>query len=320
MVTQYGTDHIISQAIGSGYLHSAYLHSFDTLFEGITLPYSGLRFLKRELCDGYYDLTGPYPFVSITDGGAFIRDIEHLRNSKVVSLVCVVSPFTSKTVQQELGQLDLFKPFKMHYVSDLSGNWRNFIRPRFKSYINQAMRRHEVRLFPANPEYTSTFWSLYSTLIKRHQIQGIQRLSEAVIEAHLSVSGAVVTEARDEQGVAGAAIWYQCGPHGYLHLHAQAPRAYAQRTSYALYAAALDYFTGKVTWLDYGGAAGLSDDSGSGLAQFKKGWSTQTQPSFLCGAILNHDVYTKLVADTDSFDSAYFPAYRDPAIINPKSG
>lgn len=143
--------------------------------------------------------------------------------------------------------------------------------------------------------------------------EGVQRLSEEIIAGQLSVPGTRVTEAWDDQGLLGAALWYQAGPYGYIHLHAQVERAYALHTSYVLYAAAMDDFAGQVRWLDFGGAAGVADDANDGLARFKRGWSTENRLTYVCGAVLNQAVYQALVDETETTFSGYFPAYRDPA-------
>ena len=59
---------------------------------------------------------------------------------------------------------------------------------------------------------------------------------------------------------------------------------------------------------DLGGAAGRGDDPSDGLAHFKRGWSTGTRPVYVCGRVLQSDVYCELSADDDG--PAYFPRYR----------
>ena len=62
-----------------------------------------------------------------------------------------------------------------------------------------------------------------------------------------------------------------------------------------------------------GAGAGLQADATDGLSRFKQGWSTHTGEAWLCGAVLDPTVYDLL---TGAHDTEFFPAYRDPRLVN----
>ena len=66
--------------------------------------------------------------------------------------------------------------------------------------------------------------------------------------------------------------------------------------------------------INFGGGAGLGDDPGDGLVQFKGGFANTVSPSYLCGAVLDQDAYRTLSGDTDS---GFFPTYRAPRLEQP---
>jgi hypothetical protein len=81
--------------------------------------------------------------------------------------------------------------------------------------------------------------------------------------------------------------------------------------AYALYGAALEWFAGRVRWLNLGGAAGSSvGDVTDGLTQFKRGWSTETRTAYFCGRIFNPEHYVALTGAADLPPGGHFPAYR----------
>ena len=104
-----------------------------------------------------------------------------------------------------------------------------------------------------------------------------------------------------------AQLWFEQGEVAYYHLAASSEEGYRQRAAYALSAHAIEYFAGRVRFLELGAAPGFSDQGG-GLAAFKEGWSSGTRPSYFCGKVLNRRAYAELAATKELV--AYFPAYR----------
>jgi hypothetical protein len=79
---------------------------------------------------------------------------------------------------------------------------------------------------------------------------------------------------------------------------------------YALYWAALEMFADEARWINFGAGAGVNGNSDSGLTQFKRGWATETRPTFFCGRILDQAGYAETLAALESCADDYFPGYR----------
>jgi hypothetical protein len=106
-------------------------------------------------------------------------------------------------------------------------------------------------------------------------------------------------------------LWYVHGDVAYGHLAAFNQLGYETRASYALKWHIIQYFTGKVRWLDIGSGPGLEQkNQEDGLTKFKKGWATGTKDVYLCGRIFNRDKYFELMHAKNISDTTYFPAYR----------
>ncbi len=58
---------------------------------------------------------------------------------------------------------------------------------------------------------------------------------------------------------------------------------------------------------DFGGNAGPADDPQDGLSRFKQGWTAEVRTAYLCGKILDRELYDRLAGDAGA---GYFPAYR----------
>jgi hypothetical protein len=76
--------------------------------------------------------------------------------------------------------------------------------------------------------------------------------------------------------------------------------------------ASIEHFAGRLSWLNLGGGRGVRVAETDGLACFKQGWSTGSRTAYLCGAVLDGDVYRGLVQAKHRTPSIYFPAYRAP--------
>jgi len=127
------------------------------------------------------------------------------------------------------------------------------------------------------------------------------------------VPGAVLLRAVTHDGaVAGMQLWYTDRERAWHHLSGYAPVGYRWGgASYALMQAALEHLRRRgVEVAGLGAAAGLNDDPDDGLRCFKAGWSTRTVAAWLCGAVLDPQAYAALAPS----GSAFFPAYRDPAL------
>ena len=110
-------------------------------------------------------------------------------------------------------------------------------------------------------------------------------------------------------------LWYEQAPAAYYHLGAYDDAGYAHGAAYALFAAALAHFRGRVPWLALGAGAGVTGDEGDGLTRFKRGWATGTRTAVLGGRVLDAAAYARLAAGRAADAGAppgFFPAYRAP--------
>ncbi len=151
---------------------------------------------------------------------------------------------------------------------------------------------------------------LYDHLIQRHAIHGVQAFSRESFRQQFGVPGLVAFRATDRSGeCVGAHLWFVNGDVAYSHLSAANQRGYECSCSYALYTAAVEYFRGKVRWLDLGAGAGTAIKS-DGLTKFKEGWSNGSKTALLCGRILDVPLYRMLSSRAAAGRTSYFPAYR----------
>jgi hypothetical protein len=162
-----------------------------------------------------------------------------------------------------------------------------------------------------NPASLVDDWfALYSNLVQKHSIQGISAFSRSSFAKQFAVPGLVVFRATHDSITVGMTLWYMQGAIGYYHLGAYTTLGYQLRASFALFRSALEFFRDKLQWLDLGAAAGVKNTSSSGLARFKRGWSTSTRTAYFCGRILDPTKYRQLTERTNRATTTYFPAYR----------
>jgi hypothetical protein len=251
---------------------------------------------------GAGDAIGPYPIFACEDWSALRADIEGLKG-ELVALSLVTDPFAS--VDEALLRTvfpDLCLKFKEHHLVDLSA-------PQVSEHHRRNARTagKAVAVREADPASMLEQWlALYDVLIARHGITGPQRFSRGIFERQLQVAGmrALVAEQADE--VVGMTLWLAGDEAVYYHLGAYSDAGYALKASFALFEAAIERFAGKARWLSLGAGAGLASEE-DGLTRFKRGWSGHVRPTYLCGAILDHERYAALSAGRTT---AYFPAYR----------
>ncbi len=297
----------------AGYRHPQYASSLREFGEPLFLPNSRGWILKQSIAEtDYADARGCYPLFSCPDWQGLAEDIRALDRKGIVSLTLVTDPFTTLSFES-LKKIfsDHYVPFKEHYLVDFLRQPRDIVSSHHRYYARRALRRYQVeKLIDARP-YLETWQKLYSALIKRHQISGIQAFSESAFEKQLAMPGSVVFRAYDTNETTGMHIWFATGNRAYHHLSAYSAGGYKNRVSYAMMWEAMHYFYKQgYQWLDLGAGAGLNHKK-DGLTVFKEGWSNARRPAYLCGKIFDHGAYTALQKQTNSTASKYFPAYRD---------
>ncbi len=294
-----------------GYASPEYAESLSELGVPRRLHRSQTHVLERHIPDSpYYDAMGCYPLFACEDWSRLDEDIQDL-GKQLVSLTVVTDPFGNydpPLLEQCFG--DLVVPFKEHFVTDLRVAAGQFISKHHRYYARRASTKVNVEKCREPELFLDVWLSLYGNLIQKHGLEGIQTFSRRAFAQQLTAPGIVVFRATYGEYVVGAHLWFVRGDVAYSHLAASSPLGYDLMVSYALYQAAIEYFSPRVRWLDLGSGAGMREDS-SGLSRFKRGWSTGRRTAYLCGKIFDREKYEDLVSSRDKRESSYFPAYRD---------
>jgi hypothetical protein len=295
----------------SAYLHPHYADAFAAHGIPRQLPLSGAWLLQREIAGGGFDAMGLYPILMCSEWSAMRHDLEALKD--IVCVSAVVDPF-AEIDTSELAECfpHLMRHFKDHYVADLSYAPEEYVGAQHLRYARRALKSVDVHESPAVELDAEIFAGLYGRLIARHAVKGMASFSRESLAAQLSVPGATAFYALVNGTCVGASIWYAYEDRAYYHLAAYDEVGYALRASYALFWRAIEHFTHRVRWLNFGGGAGTSVTEADGLTQFKRGWANTVRPAYLCGRIVDEVRYAEIceAAGFDASDLSYFPAYR----------
>ena len=296
----------------TGYLHPGYAESLREFGIPCELPRSGGWVLKRPIPGlRYWDAMGCYPIFCCLEWGSLQHDLEELTD--LVSLVAVADPFGTYDEQLLCRCFpDLTRPFKQHYVVDLSISPEASICRHHRLAARKVFKKIFVEECPKPADSLETWIELYGILIRRHRIRGVPAFSESSFALQLRIPGVVAFRALNNQGdTVGMILWFVQGDVGYYHLGAYNESGYAINASYGLFWFAIEHFRKLgLRWLNLGSGGGITSGQEDGLTWFKKGWATETRTTYLCGRILDPDKYKEAKLLNDSIDSNYFPAYR----------
>lgn len=299
----------IAQFSNGGYLHNDYVRSFGNKSDVLPLPLCRGWLLKRPIRNSlHYDAMGSYPLFCCEEWQNLSADLATLDDT-LVSVTLVTDPFgnhNQETLQHCFPQL--CRPFKEHFVVDLTESPQNFISSHHRRYGKKACKNCTVELCENPGELLHEWVTLYQNLITRHNIQGFLRFSPEIFARQLSVPGILAFRATQGTETLGISLWYRQGNIAYYHLAAYSDAGYQLRASFGLFWEAIHYFRESgLDWLDVGAGPGLNSDGQDGLSHFKQGWSTGSKTAYLCGRIGNPSVYAELAGESET---SYFPAYR----------
>ena len=200
--------------------------------------------------------------------------------------------------------------FKEHYIADLTKPVNELAPKYHRKHARKALRDVSIEILP-DPLLGLDDWdALYANLVVRHEIKGIRAFSRASFAAQLKVPGMVAFRATAGGQTVGMHLWYVQGEVAYSHLSAYSAAGYDLRVSYALNWAANETFTSKLRWLVLGAGTTSTSSEGGGLADFKRGWSTDVRPVYFCGLTLDPAKYEVLTRERNVSTTEYFPAYR----------
>lgn len=288
-----------------GYQHPAYAQSLGEFGTPLRLDASGAWLLARRVPAGTdTDAMGCYPLFSARNWQGLGEDL-HALSPSLVSVALVADPFGDYSPNQLHGWFERVVPFKKHYIADFSRPLS--ISKHHKYYAKRAASLVKVEVGPVKEGFCSEWTNIYESLVKRHRLSGIKAFSRAAFEAQLQVPGMIAIRAVENGVLVGAHLWYEQQGVAYSHLAAASSRGYELSCSYAIYSAALEYFTTRVKYVDFGAGAG-TDKGNEGLSHFKSGWSNSTQPAYFCCRVLNPGRYEALSRGIQ--DNGYFPLYR----------
>jgi hypothetical protein len=309
-VTVAGAD----ESGATGYLSAAYAESLAEFGMPMPLPSRGSWILRRAVAPGIADAMGLYPLFCCRDWRALADDLAQA-GPALTSLVVVTDPFGPDSPDLLAAAFpDRVAPFKEHFIADLSRPLSSFVSAHHRRYALRAGVTVEVCAPPL--AWLDEWCALYENLCARHQIRGIPALSRAAFRRQLAVPGLTVLRASASDGITlGMVLWYRQGDVAYYHLAAYSDEGYRLRASFPLFWFAFEHLAAAgVGWASLGAGAsagGRAPSQGTdGLIRFKRGWSTGTRLTYLCGRIFRPDIYAALAHERGFADSRYFPAYR----------
>jgi hypothetical protein len=295
----------------TAYAHADYARSLAEFGTPRLLPRSGGWILVREV-PGFpcSDGMGCYPLFACENWSQLHLDLEEV-GQDLVCLAVVTDPF-GEYDQAALQHYfrDVVFPFKDHFITDLERGKDAIPSAHHRYDARKALKHVTVELLQKPTEFGEEWTKLYAGLVQRLGLKGIKAFSASAFARQLAVPGLVAFRAVFQGKTVGAHLWYVRGEVAYSHLTALSPVGYDLSASYALYWQALDYFTGKVHWLDLGAGAGTAQNDAGGLTFFKRGWSTGTRPVYFCGRVFDRRMYQEIATAFGVPDEGYFPAYR----------
>jgi hypothetical protein len=287
-----------------------YAESLAEFGHPLPLALSGGHLLRRRVPHSEFDdAMGCYPLFSCTNWRGLAEDVDDLRDV-IVSVSLVTDPFGDYDLKYLRRCFpDRVIPFKEHVVVDLAGSPFDRVTRHHRVRAAGSLRKVTVKVSP-EPLALLPVWSqLYADFVIQRGIVGLRAFSARAFALQLATPGIVMFVAEVEGRAVGAHLWYEQGDVCHSHLAVSSAEGRHLRAGFALYWAAIEHFRGHARWLNLGGAAGTRPADADGLATFKRGWSSETRPTYLCGRILHPGPYASLAA-IHGAHADYFPCYR----------
>lgn len=305
---------IITQSAegAKGYLNGGYANAFAEFGRALRLDRSQGWLLAREIKGTpYIDAMACYPFFTCVDWHPLHLDLEALKTS-YVSVTMVTDPFGS-FAESDLHAAfpDLLSKFKQHYAIDLSEPAESYVCSHHQRYARKALRQVGVEWYDRPGHLLDEWVEIYGNIVRRYRLHGILSFSKISFSRMLQVPGTIVFRAVSGRQTVSMQLWYEQGDVVYYHLGASNAAGYACKAAFALFWSAIDFFTKRgFKWIGLGGGAGLHDSGQNGLSRFKRGWANSHRTTFLCGRILNPELYHRIQEERGGQATPYFPAYR----------
>ena len=238
----------------------------------------------------------------------------------LVSLVLVADPFGDYEPSRLAETFNRgVVPFKRHHVVELGPPVESLAGAHHRRNARKALPLMEIERIEDPSRSLDDWIALYEVLTRRHEIHGLGAFSPHSFARQLAMPGLVAFRAEADGSTIGMLLWIVQGDVAYYHLGAYDEAGYLRNASFALFWRAIEWFGGRVRWLDLGAGAGLGDGSG-GLDRFKAGWATGTRTAYLCRHVFRPDRYEAIARSIGTPDAAYFPSYRAGEVApDPKS-
>lgn len=295
----------------TGYGSEMYVRSLAEFGDPVLLPHADGWILERPIgTSGRFDAMGCYPLFACRDWQQLQADLDPPPRD-LVSLVLVTDPFGDFEVDYLKAVFtDLTRPFKEHFVTRLPCAPVENLTAHHVRNVRYAEARTMVTISERPLDHLDEWCKLYENLVQRHGIRGIAVFSRQSFEQQLQLPGLTAFIARQGTDIVGISLWLTDRRVAYYHLAAYNQTGYECKASFSLFATAREYFSDKkLDYLSLGAGAGLNAEE-DGLTRFKRGWSTETRMTYLCGRIIDLKSYDTLVEVGDHSETTYFPAYR----------
>lgn len=298
----------------TGYAHPLYARSLAEFGEPLKLPHSSGWLLRRNIPGTIHsDAMGCYPLFCCVDWPKLEADLVHLPK-ELVTVVLALDPFAPTDSIDLKASFDLIKPFKEHFIVDVFKPTEAHVSNHHRYYARKSLREIRVEMVVDPMSHLDEWTGLYDSLIDRHKLNGVKAFSKKAFEMQFGVPGLVMFRALLNDRVVGSQLWFVNQNVAYSHLTALSELGYQMRAAYGLYWVAIETikrtFSNQLQWIDLGAGAGLTADGKDGLTEFKRGWTNTTRTKYLCGRILDSEVYAELARSKRIAETMYFPAYR----------
>jgi hypothetical protein len=280
----------------------------------IHIPEWGCDVIVRPISAGGEDVVGCYPIAVLRADADLRGGLERLRAEGFVSVTLTLDDFHRPSLDELRKAFDVLQPFKTHFVH--RGPLENYRLAKDHRYkVNRASRNVVAKPIQL-VQHLEAWTSLYDNLIAKHTLSGVHAFPHASFAMLAQIPGVKAIGGFISDELVSCNLWVVHDGRAHSHLVASNQRGYIERAAYAVSDASVKYFADAET-VNFGGGAGIGDEPGDGLAQFKRGFSNVMAKSYICGAILDRNVYERLSRTQGrSSDDGFFPAYRTPMSSN----
>ena len=294
-----------------GYADPNYAYSLSEFGAPKRLSQCGGWILEKAITGTTFsDAMGCYPLFTCLDWSKIHEDFKILEKT-LVSLTIVTDPLANFSLEYLQKNFDLVKPFKTHFIADLSYPLESFVEKNHRYYARKSLKAIEIEICPQPLAYLEDWIALYNNLINRHNIKGINAFSRKCFEIQLAIPGMIIAIGRYDGKIIGANLVLLHDNVAHTHLSAYTDEGYQTRASYGIRWNLLVYLHDNgIRYVHLGGMAGTKEDPSDGLMQFKKGWSNERRTAYLCGHIFDQNKYDYICKEKNISNVNYFPAYR----------